>query len=88
MSLGGGGRGEIPKGGRAGRARFLGIWPWGGEVPRVLAPGRARSRCERGGGAKSLGHRLMFSELVHYNINYLVLVLEVCTIHEKSWLQA
>ena len=50
MSLAGGGRGEIPKGGRAGRARFLGIWPWGGEIPRVLAPGRARSRCKRGGG--------------------------------------
>ena len=38
MSLGGGG-GEIPKGGRAGRARSLGIWPRGGEIPRDLAPG-------------------------------------------------
>ena len=38
MSLGGRG-GEIPKGGRAGRARFLGIWPGGGEIPRGLAPG-------------------------------------------------
>ena len=37
MSLGGGG-GEIPKGGRAGRARSLGIWP-GGEIPRDLVPG-------------------------------------------------
>ena len=36
MSLGGGG--EIPKGGRAGRARSLGIWPQGGEIPRDLAP--------------------------------------------------
>ena len=27
---GGGGGGEIPKGGRAGRARFLRIWPQGG----------------------------------------------------------
>ena len=43
MSLGGEG-GEIPKGGRAGRARFLGIWPRGGEIPRDLAPGGARSR--------------------------------------------
>ena len=39
MSLGGGGGGEIPKGGRAGRARSLGIWPQGGEIPRDLAPG-------------------------------------------------
>ena len=40
MSLGGGS--EIPKGGRAGRARSLGIWP---------REGRDH------GGAKSLGHR-------------------------------
>ena len=33
------GGGEIPKGGRAGRARSLGIWPRGGEIPRDLAPG-------------------------------------------------
>ena len=38
MSLGGGRGGEIPKGGRAGRARSLGIWPrgarlQGGEIP-------------------------------------------------------
>ena len=39
MSLGGGGR-EIPKRGRAGRARSQGIWPrGGGEIPRDLAPG-------------------------------------------------
>ena len=39
MSLGGGG-GEIPKGGRAGRARSLGIWPTGGvKIPGDLAPG-------------------------------------------------
>ena len=50
MSLGGGG-GEIPKGGRAGRARSLGIWP-GGEIPRDLVPGGKIT-----GGAKSLGHR-------------------------------
>ena len=37
--MGGGGGGEIPKGGRAGRARSLGIWPAGGEIPRDLAPG-------------------------------------------------
>ena len=36
--MGGGGGGEIPKGGRAGKARFLGIWP-GGEIPRDLGPG-------------------------------------------------
>ena len=30
--------------GRAGRARFLGTWPPGGEIPRDLAPGRAKSR--------------------------------------------
>ena len=35
---GGGGGGEIPKEGRAGRARSLGIWPRGGEIPRELAP--------------------------------------------------
>ena len=29
MLLGGGGGGEIPKGGRAGRARSQGIWPGG-----------------------------------------------------------
>ena len=45
---GGGGVGEIPKGGRAGRARSLGIWPRG-----------ARSR-----GAKSLGHRKTTHPLV------------------------
>ena len=28
--MGGGGGSEIPKGGRAGRARSLGIWPPGG----------------------------------------------------------
>ena len=38
MSLGGGG-GEIPKGGCAGRVRSLGIWPGGGEISRDLAPG-------------------------------------------------
>ena len=43
MSLGGG-RDEIPKGGRAGRARSLGIWPRGAEIT------------EGGGAAKSLGH--------------------------------
>ena len=39
MSLGGGG--EIPKGGRAGRARSLGFLApeGGGEIPRDLAPG-------------------------------------------------
>ena len=50
MSFGGGegGGGEISEGGRAGRARFLGIWPRG-EIPRDLAPG-GRDH----GGAKSL----------------------------------
>ena len=38
MLLGGGG-GEIPKGGRAGRARFLGIWPGGGEITGGQIPG-------------------------------------------------
>ena len=38
-----GGGGEIPKGGRAGRARSLGIWLRGGDIT--------------GRGAKSLGHR-------------------------------
>ena len=37
MLLGGGG--EIPKGGRAGRARTLGIWPRGDDIPRDLATG-------------------------------------------------
>ena len=46
MSLGGGG-GEIPKGARAGRARSLGIWPRGREIPRDLAPG---GRVHGGGG--------------------------------------
>ena len=32
VGRGGGGGGEIPKGGRAGRARSLGIWPRGGEI--------------------------------------------------------
>ena len=50
MSLRGGG--EIPKGGRAGRARSLGIWPRGGEIPRDLAPG-GRDH----GGTKSMRHR-------------------------------
>ena len=50
MSLGGD---EITKGGRAGRAGFLEIWPWEGEIPWDLTPG-ARSR----GEAKSLGHRI------------------------------
>ena len=62
----GGGGGEIPKGGRAGRARSgLGIWPRGDEVPRDLAPVGTRSlgiwprggEITGGGGAKSLGHR-------------------------------
>ena len=39
-----GGGGEFPKGGHAGRAKSLGIWPGGGV-------GGARSQ-----GAKSLGH--------------------------------
>ena len=40
MSLGGGGGGEIPKGGRAGRARSLGIWPrGGGEITGGEIPG-------------------------------------------------
>ena len=38
--VGRGGGGEIPKGGgRAGRARPLGIWPRGREIPRDLARG-------------------------------------------------
>ena len=49
MLLGGGGGGEIPKGGRAGRARSLGIWPrgdkitggGGGEIPGT--PGNAKA---------------------------------------------
>ena len=36
---GGGGVGEIPKGGRAGRARSLGIWPRGGEITGGEIPG-------------------------------------------------
>ena len=35
--------GEIPKGGRAGRARSLGIWPRGGEIPGT--PGQMGTRC-------------------------------------------
>ena len=66
MSLGGEG-GEIPKGGRAGRGEIprdlaprggeipRDLAPGGGEIPGDLAPGGARSR---GGGAKSLGHRV------------------------------
>ena len=54
MSLGeGGGGGEIPKGGCAGRARSLGIWPPGGRDPWGFGPG-GRDH----GGAKSLGHRI------------------------------
>ena len=30
---------EITKGGRAGGARFLEIWPWEGEIPWDLTPG-------------------------------------------------
>ena len=50
MSLGRGG--EIPKGGCAGRARSLGIWP-GGQDPQGFGPGGR----DHGGGAKSLEHR-------------------------------
>ena len=38
MLLGGGG-GEIPKGGRAGRARSLGIWPRGAKSRGAKSPG-------------------------------------------------
>ena len=48
MSLGEGG--EIPKGGRAGRARFLGIWPWGGEIPIGFWLRGGRDHGARGGG--------------------------------------
>ena len=44
------GGGEIHKGGRAGRARSLGIWPRGGEIPRELAPERGGGAISRGGG--------------------------------------
>ena len=65
VSLGGEG-GEIPKGGRAGRARSLGIWPPGGARSLGIWPrGGARSLGiwppggrDHGGGAKSLGHRV------------------------------
>ena len=40
---GGGGGGEIPKGGRAGRARSLGIWPRGGEI---TGGGRSSKECK------------------------------------------
>ena len=55
--MGGGGGGEIPKGGRAERSRSLGIWPRGGGKRSLgIWPwGRLRSR----GGAKSLGHLLL-----------------------------
>ena len=60
----GGGGVEIPKGGRAGSARSLGIWPrGGGEIPRDLAPGGGRYH----GGAKSLGHRFILMPLPYNN---------------------
>ena len=71
---GGGGGGEIPKGGRARRARFVGIWPPGGgggsEIPKGERARRARflGIWRPGGGAKSLGHLSSYrKKLIHHS---------------------
>ena len=48
--------GEIPKGGRAGRARSLGIWPEGVKSLGIWPQG-GEITGGGGGRAKSLGHR-------------------------------
>ena len=53
MSLGGEGGGRDPKGGRAGRARSLGIWPREGGGARSLGIWPRRGEIAGGGGARN-----------------------------------
>ena len=70
MGGGNGGRGEISKGGRAGRARLQRIWPpgGGGDIPTDLVPGTAKSRGGGGRNPRDTGMNSFWNDLLRNNI--------------------